>query len=78
METAQLAVGIALGSFTILGLGAGLIRHFVKFYLSELKPDGNGGHNLRGRIEHIEVRQERMDAKIDKIYEILLETRLAK
>jgi hypothetical protein len=78
METAQLAVGIALGSFTILGLGAGLIRHFVKFYLSELKPDGNGGHNLRGRIEHIEVRQERIDAKIDKIYEILLETRLAK
>lgn len=78
METAQLAVGIALGSFTILGLGAGLIRHFVKFYLSELKPDGNGGHNLRGRIDHIEVRQERMDIKIDKIYEILLETRLAK
>jgi hypothetical protein len=78
METAQLAVGIALGSFTILGLGAGLIRHFVKFYLSELKPDGNGGHNLRGRIDHIEVRQERMDMKIDKIYEILLETRLAK
>ena len=78
MEKVQLIVGIALGSFTILGLGAGLIRHFVKFYLSELKPDGNGGHNLRGRIEHIEVRQERMDNKIDKIYEILLETRLAK
>jgi hypothetical protein len=78
MEEAQLVVGIALGSFTILGLGAGLIRHFVKYYLSELKPDGNGGHNLRGRIDHIEVRQERMDAKIDKIYEILLETRLAK
>ena len=78
MEKAQLVVGLALGSFTILGLGAGLIRHFVKFYLSELKPDGNGGHNLRGRIEHIEVKQERMDAKIDKIYEILLETRLAR
>lgn len=78
MEKAQLVVGIALGSFTILGLGAGLIRHFVKYYLSELKPDGNGGHNLRGRIEHIEVKQERMDAKIDKIYEILLETRLAR
>lgn len=78
MEKAQLVVGIALGSFTILGLGAGLIRHFVKFYLSELKPDGNGGHNLRGRIDHMEVRQERMDAKIDKIYEILLETRLAR
>lgn len=42
MEQAQLLVGIALGSFTILGLAAGLIRHLVKYYLAELKPDGNG------------------------------------
>lgn len=77
MEEAQLVIGIALGSFSILGLGAGLIRHYVKYYLSELKPDGNGGHNLRGRIDHIEAKQERMDAKIDKIYEILLQTRLS-
>jgi hypothetical protein len=78
MERAQLVIGLALGSFTILGLGAGLIRHLVKYYLSELRPDGNGGHNLRGRIDHMESRVERMDQKIDKIYEILLETRLAK
>jgi hypothetical protein len=71
MEQAQLVVGIALGSFTILGLGAGLIRKLVKYYLSELKPDGNGGHNLAGRVERIEKR-------VDKIYEILLEDRLAK
>ena len=71
MERAQLAVGIALGSFTILGLGAGLIRHLVKAYLTELKPDGNGGHNLAGRVERIEQR-------VDRIYEILLEDRLAK
>ena len=71
MERAQLAVGIALGSFTILGLGAGLIRHLVKFYLSELRPDGNGGHNLAGRVDRIEKR-------VDKIYEMLLEDRLAR
>ena len=71
MEQAQLVVGIALGSFTILGLGAGLIRKLVKYYLSELKPDGNGGHNLAGRVERIEQR-------VDRIYEILLEDRLAK
>lgn len=71
METAQLTVGIALGSFTILGLWAGLIRKMVKYYLSELKPDGNGGHNLAGRVERIEQR-------VDKIYEILLEDRLAR
>ena len=71
MERAQLAVGIALGSFTILGLGAGLIRHLVNAYLNELKPDGNGGHNLAGRVERIEQR-------VDRIYEILLEDRLTK
>ncbi len=71
MERAQLVVGIALGSLTILGLGAGLIQKLVKYYLSELKPDGNGGHNLAGRVERIEQR-------VDRIYEILLEDRLSK
>jgi hypothetical protein len=71
MERAQLVVGLALGSFTILGLGAGLVRHLVKYYLSELRPDGNGGHNLAGRVDRIEKR-------VDKIYEMLLEDRLAR
>jgi hypothetical protein len=71
MEQAQLLVGIALGSCTILGLAAGLIRHLVKYYLSELRPDNNGNHNLRGRVDRIE-------ARVDKIYEMLLEDRLAK
>ena len=71
MERAQLVVGLALGSFTILGLGAALVRHLVKYYLSELRPDGNGGHNLAGRVDRIEKR-------VDKIYEMLLEDRLAK
>jgi hypothetical protein len=71
MERAQLVIGITLGVITILGLWAGLIRKLVIFYLSELKPDGNGGHNLAGRVERIEQR-------VDRIYEILLEDRLAK
>jgi hypothetical protein len=71
MERAQLAVGLALGSLTILGLGAGLVRHLVKFYLSELRPDGNGGHNLAGRVDRIEK-------QVDRIYEMLIEDRLAR
>jgi len=71
MQEAQLLIGIALGSCTILGLAAGLIRHLVKYYLSELRPDGNGGHNLRGRVDRIE-------ARVDKIYEMLLEDRLSR
>jgi len=71
MERAQLVIGITLGVITILGLWAGLIRKLVIYYLSELKPDGNGGHNLAGRVERIEIR-------VDRIYELLLEDRLAK
>ena len=71
MERAQLIVGIAVGSATILGLGAGLVRHLVKYYLSELRPDGNGGHNLAGRVDRIEK-------QVDRIYEILIEDRLAR
>ena len=32
--------------------------------LSELKPDGNGGHNLEGRVARIEK-------QVDSIYNIL-------
>jgi hypothetical protein len=71
MEKAQLLIGMALGSCTILGLGAGLIRHLVKYYLSELRDDGNGGHNLRGRVDRIEK-------QVDKIYELLLEQKLSR
>ena len=71
MERAQLLIGIALGVITILGLGAGLVRHLVKFYLSELRPDNNGGHNLAGRVDRIEK-------QVDRIYEMLIEDRLAR
>ena len=71
METAQLVIGVTLGGCAILGLLAGLLRKTVKYYLSELKPDNNGGHNLHGRVERIEVR-------VDRIYELLLEDKLSK
>ncbi len=49
-----------------MGFAAGLVRHLVKYYLSELRQDGNGGHNLRGRVDRIE-------SKVDSIYEMLLQ-----
>jgi len=71
MSQAQAYVAMALGIATLGGLMAGLVRHLVKYYLSELRDDGNGGHNLRGRVDRIE-------ARVDKIYEMMLEDRLAK
>jgi hypothetical protein len=58
--------GIAVSVATIVASFAGSIRWMVKHYLSELKPDGNGGHNLEGRITRLETR-------VDQIYALLSE-----
>jgi hypothetical protein len=66
MTTAQSLLTISIAVATLLGFAAGLVRHLVKYYLGELKPDGNGGHNLVGRVERIEKR-------VDSIYELLID-----
>ena len=71
MTQAQSYIALAIGLATLGGIMAGLVRHLVKYYLAELRPDNNGGHNLRGRVDRIE-------ARVDKIYEMMLEDRLAK
>ena len=58
--------GIAVAVTTIVASFAGSIRWMVKHYLSELKPDGNGGHNLEGRLSRVENR-------VDQIYILLCE-----
>jgi hypothetical protein len=66
VSEAQTVISVILGIISLVGVLFGLIRHLVKHYLSELRPDNNGGHNLRGRVEHIEQR-------VDRIYELLLD-----
>ena len=60
-DTAALAVAV----ITISGSFIEAVRWLVKHYLSELKPDKNGQHNLEGRICRIEN-------KLDTLYEILI------
>ena len=58
--------GIAVSVATIVASFGAAVRWMVKHYLSELKPDGNGGHNLEGRITRLETR-------VDDIYKLLCE-----
>jgi len=60
-DTAALIVAV----ITISGSFIAAVRWLVKHYLSELKPDKNGQHNLEGRICRIEN-------KLDTLYEILI------
>jgi hypothetical protein len=59
----QMALVVSL--VTIIGSFIASVRWLVKHYLSELKPDGNGGHNLEGRVARIEE-------KLDTLYQILI------
>ena len=68
MTTAQSLLTLTIAVATMLGFAAGLVRHLVKYYLAELRPDNNGGHNLRGRVDRIELR-------VDEIYRLLLESK---
>ena len=56
--------GLALAVSTLIGSFGLIVRWLVKHYLSELKPDGNEGHNLEGRITRLETR-------VDQIYLLL-------
>ena len=56
---------LAVSVVTIVGALVAAIRWLVRNYLSELKPDGNGGHNLEGRVKRIED-------KLDTLYTILI------
>ena len=64
---------LVLTILSTLVLVAGGIRFLVKNYLSELKPDGNGGHNLEGRLVRVEKSTEKMESKLDHMYEILID-----
>lgn len=58
--------GVAVSTVTIIGSFAASVRWLVKHYLSELKPDGNGGHNFEGRLARVERR-------VDEIFTFLVE-----
>jgi hypothetical protein len=63
--TANDWMALIVSIVTIIGSFIASVRWLVKHYLSELKPDGNGGHNLEGRVARIE-------AKIDTLYQTLI------
>ena len=68
---AQAWVALVVGLLAILSALYGGLRYLIKSILAELVPDNNGGHNLRGRVDRIEV-------KVDRIYELLIEANLSR
>ena len=55
--------GIAVAVTTLAGTLAIVVRHLVKHYLSELRP--NGGSSLRDSVD-------RLERQVEEIYSILI------
>lgn len=54
----------AVAITTLIGTLAVAVRHLVKHFLSELKP--NGGSSLRDQVN-------RLEEKVDTLYQILIQ-----
>ena len=63
-------VAISVGIISIIGSLAFGIKWLVKHYFAELKP--NGGSSIKDQVNRLEKQHEKLDAKVDKIYDILL------
>lgn len=70
MSLLESIVAIAVGIISILGSLAFVISHLVKHYFAELKP--NGGSSIKDQVNRLEKQHEKLETKVDKIYEILL------
>jgi hypothetical protein len=64
-------VGIAVGVSTLVGAFAMSVRHLVKYYLAELKP--NGGSSIKDKVKDIDDKVDKLESRIDEIYRMLLE-----
>jgi hypothetical protein len=68
-DYATLAVAVTV----IISAFAGAVRWLVKHYLAELKP--NGGSSMRDSVNTNSERLERLETRVDKIYELLCESK---
>jgi len=55
--------GLAVAATTLVAALAITVRHLVKYYLSELRP--NGGSSLRDSVD-------RLERQVEEIYSILI------
>ena len=70
MEITQWA-GLAVSVTTLMGALAVGVRHLVKYYLSELKP--NGGSSIKDKVSDIDKKVDKLEARIDEIYRLMVD-----
>lgn len=64
-------VALSVGITTLIGAVAMGVRHLVKYYLAELKP--NGGTSIKDKVRDIDNKVDKLESRIDEIYRLLVE-----
>ncbi|NBQ17700.1 hypothetical protein EBU24_05275, partial [bacterium] len=67
--TPEIVTAVASGVAVILGSFFGFTKWMITKFLSELKP--NGGSSMRDQVNTNTERLERVEKRIDDIYQIL-------
>ena len=68
--TVEQWVGLSVGVSTLIGFLAMGVRHLVKYYLAELKP--NSGSSMRDEQTRQGESIKRLEDRVDEIYRLLL------
>lgn len=61
---------LAVSVTTLMGALAVGVRHLVKYYLAELRP--NGGSSIKDKVAQIDNKVDKLEARIDEIYQFLI------
>lgn len=68
--------GLAVSVTTLVGALAIGVRHLVKYYLAELKP--NSGTSIKDKVNDIDAKVNNLEIRIDEIYSLLLKRKARK
>lgn len=68
--------GLAVSVTTLIGALSMGVRHLVKHYLAELKP--NSGSSIKDKVNDIDSKVNNLETRIDEIYTLLLKQKARK
>jgi hypothetical protein len=78
LETTAAIVGLIIGFSTVITLSAAGVRWLVKHYFEEIKAElkPNGGSSIKDQVNRLEAQHVKLEAKVDKIYDAIIENGL--
>ena len=75
LETTAAIVGLIIGFSTVVTVAAVGVRWLVKHYFEEIKSElkPNSGTSLKDQVTRLEAQHVKLESKVDKIYDAIIE-----